>query len=56
MSDDIIETAPEALSAFVQSLHVMWKGMLALFIFAIFVMLITIGLKFIMRKKEQNHS
>jgi hypothetical protein len=37
----------------IQSLNIMWKGMAGLFIFAIFVMLITMGLKFLMRKKEK---
>jgi hypothetical protein len=36
---------------FLQSLQIMWKGMLGLFIFAIFVMLITMALKFFMLRK-----
>jgi hypothetical protein len=38
---------------FMQSLQIMWKGMAGLFIFAIFVMLITMGLKAIMSKKAK---
>lgn len=37
---------------FYASLDIMWKGMAALFIFAIFVMLIVMALNFFMRKKE----
>jgi hypothetical protein len=36
---------------FYASLDIMWKGMAGLFIFAIFVMLFTMCLKFFMRKK-----
>ena len=38
---------------FYASLDIMWKGMAGLFIFAIFVMLITIGIKLLMRKKPK---
>jgi hypothetical protein len=37
---------------FYASLNIMWKGMAALFIFAIFVMLIVMVLNFFMKKKE----
>jgi hypothetical protein len=36
---------------FYASLSMMWKGMLGLFVFAIFVMFITMILKALMRKK-----
>ncbi len=36
---------------FYASLKIMWMGMAGLFIFAIFVMLMVMGLKFFMRKR-----
>jgi hypothetical protein len=38
---------------FIASLDIMWKGMAGLFIFAIFVMLVTMALKFCMRKNKR---
>ncbi|MDR0322897.1 MAG: hypothetical protein LBI12_00450 [Treponema sp.] len=32
------------------SLDIMWKGMAGLFIFAVFIMLFTTGIKFFLRK------
>jgi hypothetical protein len=37
---------------FYASLKMMWMGMAGLFIFAVFVMLTTLALKFFMRKKD----
>jgi hypothetical protein len=41
---------------FYASLAIMWKGMLGLFIFAIFVMLFTMAIKFFIGRKSADKS